>query len=68
MKGAYLGVLVCGSLAGCGLSETASSVATSGSTQAQQAQQAAAAKARVQEQLDAAAALDAQHRQQADTQ
>jgi hypothetical protein len=67
MRGLFMAVLVCGSLAGCGLGETASSVASGGAAQAQQAQQAVNTEARVKEQLDAAAKLDAQRRQEADT-
>jgi hypothetical protein len=66
MREAVLAVLVCGALAGCGLGETASSVATGAAAQAGQAQQAAQTEARVKEQLDAAAKLDAQRRQEAD--
>lgn len=62
MTRAVLAVFICGSLAGCGLGETASSVAAVGSTQAQQAQQAIQTEARVKEQLDAAAKLDSQRR------
>ena len=66
MKGVFLVGLVCGCLTGCGLTETASSVAAGSSMEAQQAQQAAKTEARVQQQLDAAAALEAQRRQEAE--
>ncbi len=62
MTRAVLAVLICGLLAGCGLGETASSVAAGGSTEVQQAQQGIKTEARVKEQLDAAAKLDSERR------
>lgn len=62
MRAAILAVFLCGSLAGCGLGETASSVAAGGSAQAQQARQATQTEARVKQQLDAAAKLDSERR------
>lgn len=62
MREAVLAVILAGSVAGCGLGETASSVAADGSSQVQQARQASQTEARVKEQLDAAAKLDAEHR------
>lgn len=66
MRGAVLAVVFCGSLAGCGLGETASSAAAGASVEVQQAQQAAQMEARVKQQLDAAAKLDAERRAKAE--
>lgn len=67
MKRAILGLLACLPLAACGLGETAISAAAGGASEAQQAKDALKTEARVKQQLDAAAALDAQHRQDAET-
>lgn len=65
MKRVLLAFLVCLPLAACGLGETAVSAAASGS-QAEQATEALKTEARVKQQLDAAATLDAEHRQAAE--
>jgi hypothetical protein len=66
MKRILLTFMACLQLAACGLSETAVSAAASGSSQAEQAKEALRTEARVKQQLDAAAALDAEHRQAAE--
>jgi Na+-transporting methylmalonyl-CoA/oxaloacetate decarboxylase gamma subunit len=66
MKRIVLTFLACLPIAACGLGETAVSAAASGSSQAEQAKEALRTEARVKEQLDAAAALDAEHRQAAE--
>jgi hypothetical protein len=53
-------------LAACGLGETAVSAAASGASAAEQAKEALKTEARVKQQLDAAATLDAQRRQAAE--
>jgi hypothetical protein len=53
-------------LSACGLAETAASSAAGGAAEAEQAKSALKTEARVKDQLDAAAALEAQHRQAAD--
>jgi hypothetical protein len=58
--------MVCLTLAGCGLGETAVSAAAGGASEAEQAKEGLKTEARVKQQLDAAAALDAQHRQAAE--
>jgi len=58
--------VACLSLSACGLGETAVSAAASGASQAEQAKEALRTEARVKQQLDAAAALDAEHRQAAE--
>jgi hypothetical protein len=67
MKRAILGFLACLSLAACGLGETAVSAAAGGASEAQQAKEALKTQARVKQQLDAAATLEAQRRQDADS-
>jgi hypothetical protein len=67
MKRAILGFLACLPLAACGVGETAISAAAGGASEAEQAKEALKTEARVKQQLDAAAALDAQRRQAADT-
>jgi hypothetical protein len=66
MKQAILGLLTCLSLAACGLGETAISAAAGGASEAQQAKEGLKTEARVKQQLDAAVALDAQRRQDAE--
>ncbi|HTV94372.1 MAG TPA: hypothetical protein VME42_00130 [Steroidobacteraceae bacterium] len=66
MKRMILGFLACLTLASCGLGETAVSAAAGGATEAEQAKAALKTEARVKQQLDAAAALDAQRRQDAE--
>jgi hypothetical protein len=66
MKRILLTFIACLSLAACGIGETAVSAAASGSSQASQAKEALRTEARVKQQLDAAAALDAAHRQAAE--
>jgi hypothetical protein len=67
MKRAIFGFLACLPLAACGVGETAISAAAGGASEAQQAKDALKTEARVKQQLDAAAALDAQRRQAADS-
>ncbi len=66
MRRAVVAVFLCGSVAGCGLGETAISVGAGASAQTQQAQQATQTEARVKDQLDAAAKLDAERREGAE--
>jgi hypothetical protein len=54
-------------LAACGVGETAISAAAGGASEAAQAKEALKTEARVKQQLDAAATLDAQRRQAAET-
>ena len=67
MKRVILGFLACLPLTACGVGETAISAAAGGATDAQQAKEALKTEARVKQQLDAAANLDAQRRQDAET-
>jgi hypothetical protein len=53
-------------LAGCGLGETAVSATAGAGSQAEQAREALKTEARVKQQLDAAAALEAQQREAAE--
>jgi len=66
MKRVILAFMACLPLAACGLSETAVSAAAGGTSEAVQAKEALKTEARVKQQLDAAATLDAQRRQAAD--
>jgi hypothetical protein len=66
MQRVILAFMVCLTLAACGLGETAVSAAVGGASEAEQAKEALKTEARVKQQLDAAAALDAQHRQAAE--
>jgi len=59
-------LLICLPLAACGLGETAASAAAGSASQAEQAKAGLQTEARVKQQLDAAAKLDAQHRQAAE--
>ena len=67
MTRAILGLLACLPLAACGVGETAISAAAGGASEAAQAKEGLKTEARVKQQLDAAAALDAQRRQDAET-
>ena len=67
MKRTILACAVCLPLAACGLGETAVSAAAGGASEAEQAKEALRTEARVKQQLDAAATLEAQRRQAADT-
>jgi hypothetical protein len=66
MKRVFLTFMVCLTLAGCGLGETAISAAAGGASEAAQAKEGLKIEARVKQQLDAAAAIEAQHRQAAE--
>jgi uncharacterized protein YceK len=66
MKRMLFMFMACLTLAGCGLGETAVSAAAGAGSQAEQAKEALRTEARVKQQLDAAAALDAEHRQAAE--
>ena len=66
MKRAIFGLLASLTLAACGVGETAISAAAGGASEAQQAKDALKTEARVKQQLDAAAALDAKNRQDAE--
>jgi hypothetical protein len=58
--------MACVTLSACGLAETAVSSAAGGAAEVEQAKAGLKTEARVKEQLNAAATLDAQHRQSAD--
>ena len=66
MQRVILAFAACLALAACGLGETAVSAAAGGASEAEQAKEALKVKARVEQQLDAAAAADAQRRQGAE--
>jgi hypothetical protein len=66
MERVILVFMACLTLAACGLGETAVSAAASGGAAAEQAKEGLRTEARVKQQLDAAAALDAQRRQAAE--
>jgi uncharacterized protein YceK len=66
MQQVILAFMACLTLSACGLGETAISAAAGGAAAADQAKQAQQTEAHIKEQLDAAAALDAQHRQAAE--
>jgi Na+-transporting methylmalonyl-CoA/oxaloacetate decarboxylase gamma subunit len=66
MKRMLFMFLLCLALAGCGLGETAVSAAAGAGSQVEQAKEALRTEARVKQQLDAAAALEAQQRQAAE--
>jgi hypothetical protein len=66
MKRVLLAFAACLPLAGCGLGETAASAAAGVGSQAEQAKEGLKTEARVKQQIDAAAALDAEHRQAAE--
>jgi hypothetical protein len=67
MKQVILGFLACVPLAACGVGETAISAAAGGASEVEQAKEALKTEARVKQQLDAAATLDAQRRQATET-
>jgi hypothetical protein len=62
MKRIVLLCVACLSLAACGAGETAISSAAGGASEAAQAKEAKQTEARIRQQLDAAAAVDAQRR------
>jgi hypothetical protein len=66
MQRIFLAFMVCVTLSACGLGETAASAAAGGASQAEQAKEALRIEARVKQQLDTAATLEAQRRQAAD--
>jgi len=66
MRRMIIALVACLSVAGCGLGETAISAAAGGASEAEQAKEALRTEARLKQQLDAAAGLDAQRRQAAD--
>jgi hypothetical protein len=66
MQRVFLTIMVCLTLAACGLGETAISAAAGGASEAAQAKEALRIEARVKQQLDATATLEAQRRQAAD--
>jgi hypothetical protein len=67
MERIILVFLACLPLAACGVGETAISAAAGGASEAAQAKEALKTEARVKQQLDAAATLDAQRRQDAES-
>jgi hypothetical protein len=67
MERAICAFMACLILAACGLGETAISTAAGGASEAEQAKAALRTEVRVKQQLDAAATLEAQRRQAADT-
>jgi hypothetical protein len=66
MNRALLALMTCLPLAACGVGETAVSASAGGVAEADLAKQASRTEERVKQQLDAAAALDAEHRQAAE--
>ena len=66
MQRVFLTFMVCLAVAGCGLGETAISAAAGGASEAAQAKEALKIEARVKQQLDATATLEAQRRQAAE--
>ena len=66
MQRVFLTVMACLTLAACGLGETVISAGAGAATEAAQAKEGLRTEARVKQQLDAAAALEAQHRQAAE--
>jgi hypothetical protein len=67
MKRVILAFMACLTLAACGLGETAVSAAAGSASEAEQAKAALRTEARVKQQLDTAATLEAQRRQAADS-
>ena len=67
MQRVVLAFMACLTLSACGLGETAVSAAAGGTAEVEQAKAGLRIEARVKEQLDAAAAVDAQHRQAAES-
>jgi hypothetical protein len=66
MQRVFLTFMFCLTLAACGLGETAVSAAAGGASEVEQAKEALKTEARVKQQLDAAAAVEAQRRQAVD--
>jgi uncharacterized protein YceK len=66
MQRVFLTFMVCLTLAGCGLGETAVSAAAGSASEVAQAKEALRIEARVKQQLDATATLEAQRRQAAE--
>jgi len=66
MKRMLFMFMACLALGGCGLGETAVSAAAGAGSEASQAKEALRTEERVKQQLDVAAALDAEHRQAAE--
>jgi hypothetical protein len=66
MQRVFLTFMVCLTLTACGLGETAVSAAAGGASEAAQAKEALRIEARVKQQLDATATLEAQRRQVAE--
>jgi hypothetical protein len=66
MKAFFLSMLLCATLAGCGLGETAISAAAGGASEAEQAKQALKTEAEFKRKLDAATDLDRQQREAAE--
>ena len=67
MHRVILAFMACLTLAACGLGETAVSAAAGGASETEQAKAALRTEARVRQQLDDAARLEAQRRQAADS-
>ena len=67
MERVILAFMACLTLAACGLGEIAVSTAAGGASETEQAKEALRTEARVKQQIDAAATLEAQRRQAADT-
>jgi len=66
MKRLVLAFMTCLTLSACGLGETAVSAAAGGAAATEQAKEGLKTEARVKQQVDAAVALDAAHRQSAE--
>jgi hypothetical protein len=66
MQRVFLTFMVCLTLAACGLGETAISAGAGAASEAAQAKEGLRIEARVKQQLDATATLEAQRRQAAD--
>jgi hypothetical protein len=66
MQRVFLTFMVCLALTACGLGETAVSAAAGSASEAAQAKEALRVEARVKQQLDATATLEAQRRQAAE--
>jgi hypothetical protein len=67
MERVILVFMACLTLVACGLGETAVSAAAGGASEAEQAKAALRTEARVKQQIDAAATLEAQRRQAAES-
>lgn len=66
MQRLVLALMTCLALAGCGLAETSVTAAAGGASEAEQAKEGLKTEARVKQQLDDAAASDAQRRASAE--